>query len=389
MGNEVMREHIRNLRPAVAAALVVALVCASATLAEARGPAAATIAEAACESPSIGFMGPLTGSAAFIGKEQLGFARYAIRRLGGGQVRLFEADTQLDPRQAARVASRLHADRKILAVVGPAASREVLAVAPIFKRGNRLAFISGSALSVRLTNGSIPNFFRVVPNESVQSPTVARYVRTVLKAKLVVLVDDGTAYSTRLADGVGARLRAGGVKVRRAAVEESATDFSATSSSVPAGTDVVFLPWRAAARAQIFAAQLQAQGNRAIIFGSDSLDSEDFTSAGAYVSSFAPDIRGIESNAEFIRGYRGRFVSNFGPPVYVAVQAALLAIRRACADGNATRAEVQRSLKQTLLRKTVLGRELRFTARGDARGSTFSIFKLGTGGKKTLVAWSR
>jgi len=388
MANEVMREHIRNLRVAVAAPLVAALVFVSATLAEAHGPAAATVAEAGCETPSIGFMGPLTGSAAFIGKEQLGFARHAIRRLGGGQVRLFESDTQLDPRQAARAASGMHADRNVLAVVGPAASREVLAVAPVFRRGNRLAFISGSALSVRLTNGSIPNFFRVVPNDSVQSPTVARYVRKVLKAKLVVVVDDRTAYSRRLADGVQARLRAGGVEVRRTAVEKSETDFSATVSRVPAGTDVVFLPWSAAANAQIFAGRLRAQGNRAIIFGSDSLDSEDFTSAGAYVTAFAPDIRGIEANADFIRGYRGRFVSNFGPPVYVAVQAALLAIRRACADGAATRAEVQRLLKRTHLRPTVLGRELRFTARGDAKGATFSIFKLGTGGQKALVAWT-
>ena len=55
----------------------------------------------------------------------------------------------------------------ILAVVGPAGSQEVLAVAPIFKQAARLPFISGSAVHRSLTNGSIPNFFRVVPNDSV------------------------------------------------------------------------------------------------------------------------------------------------------------------------------------------------------------------------------
>jgi len=334
-------------------------------------------------------MGPLTGSAAFIGKEQLGFARYAIRRLGRGQVRLLEADTQLDPLRARRVASRLHGDRSILAVVGPAASREVVAVAPIFGRGSRLAFISGSALSTRLTNGSIPSFFRVVPNESAQPPAIANYVSRALKAKLVVVLDDGTAYSRQLAAGVGARLRGRDVTVRRAAVERDATDYAAAAASVPTRADVVFLPLTVARNAQIFARQLRDTGNAATIVGSDSLDSKDFTTAGAYVAAFAPDIRGIKTNADFVRGYRGRFVSNFGPPVYVAVQAALLAIRQACADGSATRAEVHRVLKRTLIPQTVLGRGLRFTARGDARGATFSIFKLGAGGKKTLVAWSR
>ena len=130
---------------------------------------AAPSPSASCESPRIGFMGPITGDAAFIGKEQLGFSRYAIRKLGGGTIKLVEGDTRFDPARAATVAATFHANPDILAVVGPARSREVLAVAPVFMRAERLPFISGSALDRSLTNGSIPNFFRVVPNDSVQS----------------------------------------------------------------------------------------------------------------------------------------------------------------------------------------------------------------------------
>ncbi len=50
----------------------------------------------------------------------------------------------------------------------------------------------------------------------------------------------------------------------------------------------------------------------------------------------------IAGNAAFIKGYGATFVSNFGPPMYVATQAAIAAIRKACADGDATRAEVQK-----------------------------------------------
>jgi len=373
-----------------AAALAVLTVASLAIVASAMGradagPTAAAASSASCANARIGFMGPITGDAAFIGKEQLGFAKYAIRRLGKGQIRLVEGDTQLDPAQASTVGTKFKADANIVAVVGPAGSQEVLAVAPIFRRSDRLPFISGSATATSLTNGSIPNFFRVVPNDSVQAPSTAKYIRQILKAKEVFIVDDQTAYSRPLANGVQANLRAGGVKVTRSSVNQKATDFSSLVSKIGDDVDVVYLPWQIAANGQIFGQQMKEQGKSAVIFGSDGLDSGDFKIQGAYVSAFAPDIRGIKGNAAFIRGYRAKFVSNFGPPIYVATNAAIVAIQKSCADGTVTRAEVQRNLKQTLLPKTVLGGNLQFTVRGDVKGSKFYIFKLGAGGKKTLV----
>jgi branched-chain amino acid transport system substrate-binding protein len=370
---------------AVATLAIAALATAATALARVDAPAATAAPSAACESPKIGFMGPITGDAAFIGKEQLGFAQYAIRRLAKGKIKLVQGDTQLDPAQASTVGAKFHADLDILAVIGPAGSQEVLAVAPIFKKANRLPFISGSATRTSLTNGSIPNFFRVVPNDSVQAPTTAKYIRQILKAKDVFIVDDQTAYSRPLANAVQANLRAGGVKVSRQSVNQKVTDFSALVSRMSDDTDVVYLPWQIAANAQIFGQQMKEQGKKAIIVGSDGLDSGDFKIQGAYVLAFAPDIRGIKGNAAFIRGYGKKFVSNFGPPNYVATDAAIKAIQKACADGDATRAEVQRNLKATLLPKTVLGGNLQFTAKGDVKGAKFYVFKLGAGGKKTLV----
>ena len=375
----------RKAVSALAVLGIVSLAVVASAFARADGAAVTAAPSIDCDDAKIGFMGPITGDAAFIGKEQLGFAKYAIRRLGKRNITLVEGDTQLDPAQASTVGARFHADTDILAVVGPAGSQEVLAVAPIFKRAARLPFISGSATRTSLTNGSIPNFFRVVPNDSVQSPTIARYVRGTLKAKKVFIVDDQTAYSRPLANGVQANLRAGGVQIERTSVNQKVTDFSALVSRIDDDVDVVFLPWQIAANAQIFGQQMKEQGKDAIIFGSDGLDSGDFKIQGSYVSAFAPDIRGIKGNAAFIRGYRAKFVSNFGPPIYVATQAAILAIQKACADGDATRAEVQRNLKRTSIARTVLGARLQFTARGDVKGSKFYIFKLGAGGKKVLV----
>ena len=193
---------------------VAALVAVAASGARASAPGRA------CERPLIGFMGPITGKAAFIGKEQLGFARYAVRTLGDGRIRLVEGDTQLDPKRAATVGAAFHRDARVLAVVGPAGSQEVLAVAPIFNGGARMPFVSGSAVRAALTNGSIPSFLRVVPRDSAQAPALARYIREVLKPKRVVVVDDRSSYSRPLAAGVQSRLRVRGVEVTRRSVSQ-------------------------------------------------------------------------------------------------------------------------------------------------------------------------
>jgi ABC-type branched-subunit amino acid transport system substrate-binding protein len=175
------------------------------------------------------------------------------------------------------------------------------------------------------------------------------------------------------------------VGVKRESVSQRTTDFGSLVSRIDAGVDVVFLPWQVAATAQEFGEQLRAAGKQAVLFGSDALDSGDFRIQGSYVASFAPDIRAIKGNTEFVAGYGAPFVSNFGPVTYVAAQAAIGAIRKACADGRATRAEVERNLDATSLRRTVLGRPLRFTPQGAASGARFSVFRLAAGGRKTMV----
>jgi ABC-type branched-subunit amino acid transport system substrate-binding protein len=80
------------------------------------------------------------------------------------------------------------------------------------------------------------------------------------------------------------------------------TDFSSLVSKIGDDIDVVYLPWQIAANAQIFGQQMKEQGKKAVIFGSDGLDSGDFKITGSYVSAFAPDIRGIAGNAAFIKG---------------------------------------------------------------------------------------
>lgn len=335
---------------------------------------------------SVGVMAPITGDAASIGTEQLNFTKFAVSQYNednGTSFELVEGDTQLDPAQASTVAQRFVSDDSILAVVGPAGSQEIEAVGPIFTREN-LGFISGSATRTSLTmSGDFPTFSRVVPNDDAQGPTIGEYISEELGADAVFVIDDQTSYSTGLADSATESLEGAGVTVSRESVSQDQNDFSALVSNV-GDADVVFLPWQLANKAQVFAQQLAEQGSEAVIFGSDGLFSGDFTQEGSYVSSFAPDIKGIDSSADLVEAYEaeyGEFTSTFGPPMYAATQAALAAISAACEDGEPTREAVAEKIRETDQQDSILGDPVSFDDNGDVEGARFYIFRVLGGGE--------
>jgi branched-chain amino acid transport system substrate-binding protein len=339
-----------------------------------------------CRNATIGLMAPITGPVAFLGTEQRNWGRFGMdlaNRANRKRYRLLPGDTQLDPARASTVGQRLASNSRVLAVVGPAGSQEVLAVSPIFRRAG-LGYISGSATRVDLTNGRNRGFFRVVPHDGIQAPTDARYIRNTIRASRIVVVDDQTSYGQPLADAVAAQLRRlGATSVTRESARQQQTDYSALVSNIPRDTQIVFLAWQVAADAQLLARQLREQGRSARIFGSDGLFAPgDFNVEGSYVSSFAPDIRNRAANRSLVSAYNRRFGSNwgtFGPPVYLAVQIAHRALRIACRNGTATRAEVRRAIARTRLRTSVLGMPIRFTVLGDVVGARFFIFQIRDG----------
>ena len=188
---------------------------------------------------------------------------------------------QLDPAKASTVAQSFASSGAIIGVIGPAGSDEVQATAPILRKAG-LAFASGSATRVSLTNGSQKGyFFRDVPNDGVQGPTAANFMFSklgVASGSDVMVVDDQESYSTGLADIVGQNLSGKGVHVDRESISQKDTDFSSLIAKVKSSTKVVYLPFQLATQAQLFAQQLKAQGKSAIAFGSDgTFDSAKFS----------------------------------------------------------------------------------------------------------------
>jgi branched-chain amino acid transport system substrate-binding protein len=342
-------------------------------------------------------MGPFTGPVASIGDDQLHWAEFFVTQWNAMhklKLSIVQGDTQLNPAIASTVAQSFASNSSIVGVIGPAGSQEVTAVAPILKKAG-LAFASGSATNVALTNGSLRGyFFRDVPNDGVQGPTDASYMMTklgVTKGSSVMIVNDQESYSTGLATIVSAALKKAGVNVDNESVSQKNTDFSSLIAKITSSTKVVFVPFQLASEAQLFAQQLKAQGKSAIVFGSDgTFDSSKFNASGNYVSFFAPDVTTLPADASVVSAYHKQFpggTSPFGAPNYVLAQAYAEAATSACASGKGTltRAALRAALAKVKLSSTILGQPLSFTANGDVAGAKFHIFKI-ENGKYVTVA---
>jgi branched-chain amino acid transport system substrate-binding protein len=377
-------------------------VCAAAAFAVsgvATSAAASAPTKVSCANPiQIGMMGPFTGPVASIGDDQLHWAEYyaqvwnATHKL---KINIVQGDTQLNPAIASTVAQSFASNSSIVGVLGPAGSQEVTAVAPILKKAG-LAFASGSATNVALTNGQFKGyFFRDVPNDGVQAPTDAAYMMShlgVKKGTTVMIIDDQESYSTGLADIVQSSLKKAGITVDRESISQKSTDFSALVAKVGGSTKVVFTPWQVASQTQLLAQQLKAQGKKAVVFASDgSFDSSKLNAPGNYVSFFAPDVTTISADNAIVNAYKKVFpggTSPFGAPNYVLTQMYAAAATKACAlgKGTLTRASLAAAFAKVHVPNSILGTPVSFTPNGDVVGARFHIFKIGSGGKYATVA---
>jgi len=377
-------------RRRIAAATAVAALGALALAACGSSNPGGTNAAAKCAA-TIGLEGPLTGSVAPLGQEQLHFAELAVsmdNTANKTHITLAQEDTQLEPSQATTVTQQVISNNAIVGVVGPAGSQEVEAVGPLMARA-QMPFISGSATAVALTTGKYPTFFRVVSKDSVQGPQDANYIVQTLHPKALMIVDDEEAYSTGLVAAMLPVFKAAGIKVDHESVSQKVTDFSSLVAKVTPAETVVILPWQIAANAQQFGRDMQQEHKNAAIFGTDGLFSPGtFSISGSYVSSFGPDITFIPADAAIAAAAHKKYGSfgTFGPPVFAATHVMDEAIASVCKSGHTpTRASVLAAVKKTNEATSILGQSISFTSHGDLVNGKFFLFKINAKGAYTLI----
>jgi branched-chain amino acid transport system substrate-binding protein len=402
------------MKKALLLALVAGLAATAATFAgtaspngqhATASPAAADAALLRCgRTRTIGVAAPITGSAASLGGQQLKWAKFYVSRYNRShrakKFRIVSGDTQLpDTAQAIQVAERLASNNQILGVVGPAGSQEVQVSTAPLKNGG-LGFVSGSATRTSLTTNQQAKgfFYRVVPNDDQQGPRVSSYILQTLNKRRIVVIDGQDAYSLGLSDTVERLLKAArGTNVRRESVNPDTTsDFSSLIARIPPNTDVVYIPWQLAPKAQLFGQQLRAAGKNAILFGSDGLfDPDTFRIAGSYVSFFPIDLK-HRAITLYKRGPGKGKGDLFGLPTHEATKVVARAIDRSCRNGTASRREVRSNIARTNIPKSqsLLGFPIRFAQRlatplgpGDMQNpANFGIYRIQPNGTYVRVA---
>ena len=340
----------------------------------------------------LGFMGPLTGGAAFIGVEQLEFAKVAVEIFNeetGLNVQIVEGDTMIDPDEGKLVAERFFPDDAILVVVGPAGSQVCEATQPLFEEAG-LAHITPSCTRTSLTDPGTATFFRPIPTDADQGPTVAAYMAEELGASTVFLVDDQSSYATGLSDEVAASLAGMGVAVvGTESVTQEETDFSSLATAIVAeDPDLVFFPSQIEAQMSNLIVSLRGQGWEGTYFLPDGgfgvgwVEAAGDAAEGTWITFFAPDPNNVASMAP----YNEKFVANtgdefgaFGGAGAMATEVALAAIS-ACNDANdLTRECVITELGATNIASTILEIPVSFNANNQNAQGQFSIFQVQDG----------
>jgi len=370
-------------------ALVTAGCSSSSSATSSASTSSASAATTSCVA-TIGMEGPLTGPTAEVGQEQLHFAELALTSdnlANKTNITLVQGDI-MGPAQAVTVTQQFTSNPKIVAVVGPTGSQQVEAVGPLMARAD-LAFISGSATAVTLTQGEYPTFFRTVSKDSVQGPQDANYIVKTLHPKALMIVDDQEAYSTGLVSAMIPIFQAAGITVDHESVQQTTTDFSSLVAKVTPATAVVVLPWQVAANAQQFGRNLAQEHKSAVIFGTDGLFSPGtFTIAGSYVSSFGPDITAIPADAAIAAAATAKYGSfgTFGPPTFAATHVIDEAIASVCKVGQTpSRSNVLAAIKNTNEPTSILGKPISFTPNGDLVNGKFFLFKITSTDKYQLI----
>jgi len=268
---------MRKLRATLGVVIVLGVAAAAASVAVAKttNTTATAASSLSCKRVVIGSMGPYTGPVASIGLDQLHWAQFFVQRWNAKhkmKVTLVPGDSQLDPSKASIIGQQFASNGKMVALIGPSGSQEVIAAGPILKKAG-LVFVSSSATRTDLTDGHLAGYFyRVVPKDSDQGSTIATYLTAKLhvgSGDTVMDIDNQNAYSTGLSDTVDADLKTKGVTVDRESIASTATDYSSLVAKISSKVKAVVLTWQVAANAQLFAQQMRQQGKNAIIFGSD------------------------------------------------------------------------------------------------------------------------
>lgn len=295
----------------------------------------------------IAFFGALTGPAAALGINENNGVKLAVDQYNKDnpdcKVESVPLDSQGNPDQAPALAQQAIDDAKILGIVGPAFSGESEAANPLFSEAG-LVHVTASATRTSLSAQGWKTFFRVVGNDQSQAPAAAWYIKDVLKAEKVFVIDDQSAYGAGLADEVKTALGAAVIDSDKVQGEGKQTDFSATVTKVKASGATAVYYGGYYQEAGLIRKQLSAAGVTAVMVSDDGAKDGEFiniagkdAAEGSVVT--CPCAPATEARGTFVEDFKalnGAEPGTYSDSAYDAANILLAGIKA----GNTTRADM-------------------------------------------------
>ena len=196
----------------------------------------------------------LTGGVANFGKQTLNGIQMAIKEanaaggvLGGKKIVLVVADNKSEPAEATNAVTKLITQDKVVAVLGPVTSSNVLATVQV-AQDNKIPVLTATGTNEKITvdNGKVRPFaFRSCFIDPFQGRVMANYASKTVKAKTAVIyIDSSSDYSKGLSQSFEATFTQNGGKIiGKEAFLQKDQDFKATLTKIKAmNSDVIFIP---------------------------------------------------------------------------------------------------------------------------------------------------
>ena len=297
----------------------------------------------------IGTIGPLTGDAAQYGNATKNGAELAAKEInakGGVQIEIKAQDDENDTEKSVNAYNNL-LDWGMQVLVGPTTTTPSVAVAAETNK-DRVFMLTPSASAVKVTEGE-DNVYQICFNDPNQGAASARYISEHMSgAKVAVIYDNGSAYSTGIYQTFEEKAKELGVDVVSVSTcTEDTKDYSVQIADAKnAGADVVFLPIYYTP-ASLILNQANAVGYQPTFFGVDGMDGiltlKGFDTKLAegvmLLTPFAADSTD-EATSSFVKAYKeayGETPNQFAADAYDCVYAVYQAFTAAGLSTDADR----------------------------------------------------
>ena len=274
----------------------------------------------------------LTGNVAQYGTNAAKGFKLAIKEINeaggidGKQIKIVEADNKSDAAEAVNAATKLISDDKVVALVGPAVTANVIAESQV-ATDNKVPVIAPAATNpdVTVENGAVkPFIFRSCFIDPQQSEVMAEFASKDLNAKTAVLyLDSSSDYSKSLGKIFKEKFEAaGGEVVMEEAFLAKDQDFKAALTKIKtAYADVIFVPAYYEEVGKIVK-QARELGIESIILGTDGWDDVkvvDIAGGDALNNTFfcTHYFEGDEDVQSFLTAYQTEYLED--PNVFAAL----------------------------------------------------------------------